>query len=147
MIFKKTTDVNAFFNILPEDWKKGILPFWEELKSTTSCYIISENDAIIGGGLVFSSCPPDMKYAENEANFWFEKGYLYLGFIFVLEEKRGQNLGSFWLENLIKIHPNQKYWLTIEDIKLHNFYTKNGFRKIKSILNEDVEEILYTFEN
>jgi len=126
MIFKKTTDVNAFFNILPDDWKEGILPFWDSFKSTTDCYIISENDTIIAGGLVFSTCPPDMKYAKNEANFWLKNGYLYLGFIFVLEEKRGKYLGSFWLENLKKTLPKEQFWLTIEVLHLVLFTLEMG---------------------
>jgi len=147
MIFKKTTDVNAFFNILPDDWKEGILPFWDSFKSTTDCYVISENDTIIAGGLVFSTCPPDMKYAKNEANFWLKNGYLYLGFIFVLEEKRGKYLGSFWLENLKKTLPKEQFWLTIEVLHLGSFYSRNGFKRVKSIFNEGIEEVLYIFEN
>ena len=59
------------------------------------------------------------------------KGYLYVGFIFVIEERRQQNLGSIWLDNLKKMYPNQKFWLTIEDLKLDTFYVKNGFKRIK----------------
>lgn len=147
MIFKKTTDFARFFSILPDDWKEAILPFWNDLKSTTNGYILEENSQIIAGGLVFSTCPPDMKYAEKEAKFWFQNGYLYVGFIYVIPEKRGQNLGSFWLENLKKIYPNQKYWLTIEDLSLHRFYVKNGFKKTKSLQNDGHEEVIYIFEN
>jgi GNAT superfamily N-acetyltransferase len=147
MIFKKTTDFERFFKILPSDWQEGIVPFWDDFKTTTICYIIAENDEIIAGGLIFSSCPPDMKYAEKEAIYWLKKGYLYLGFIYVVEEKRGQNLGSFWLENLKKTQLNQQYWLTIEDLNLDSFYTKNGFKKVKSLFNEGVEEVIYVFEN
>lgn len=147
MIFKKTTEIEPFFNILPLDWQEGIVPFWSDLKATTSCYILEEKNQIIAGGLVFSSCPPDMKYAEKEVNFWFQNAYLYVGFIYVIPEKRGQNLGSFWLQNLKKKYPHQKYWLTIEDLTLDSFYTKNGFKRIKSIFNEGIEEVIYVFEN
>lgn len=147
MIFEKTTKIEAFFSILPSDWQEGIVPFWNDLKTTTDCYILQENNQIIAGGLVFSTCPPDMKYAENEAKFWFENEYLYLGFIFVIEEKRGQQLGSVWLENLKKTLPKQSFWLTIEDLDLDSFYTKNGFKCVKSLFNQGVEEVIYVFEN
>ena len=74
MIFKKTTDFTTFFSILHDDWKEAILAFWNDLKSTTNGYILEENSQIIAGGLVFSTCPPDMKYAEKEAEFWFQNG-------------------------------------------------------------------------
>ena len=147
MIFEKTERIDDFFNILPLDWQEAIIPFWDNLKSTTNCYILEENNQIIAGGLVFSTCPPDMKYAEKEANFWLNNGYLYLGFIYVIEEKRGQNLGSIWLDNLKKIHTNQKFWLTIEDLNLHGFYIKNDFKKATPLFNKGVEEVIYVFEN
>lgn len=146
MVFKEITQYSQFFNILPLDWQETILPFWEIYKDSTKCYLLLENEKPIAGGLVFYKCPPDMLYAEEEANVWFNKGYLYLGFIYVLEERRGQNLGSFWLSKLKDKFPQQKYWLTIEDLGLHSFYAKNGFRKEKMLNNNVQKEALYTFE-
>ncbi|MGE5943096.1 MAG: GNAT family N-acetyltransferase [Flavobacteriales bacterium] len=146
MVFKETTSFNDFFNMLPIDWQETILPFWDTYKNTTKCYVLQENDTPIAGGLVFSECPPDMLYAKEEANILFKNGYLYLGFIYVLEEKRGQKLGSIWLSNLKNINSKQKYWLTIEDLGLHGFYIKNGFTKIKTLNNNGQEEALYCFD-
>ncbi|WP_308990496.1 GNAT family N-acetyltransferase [Mariniflexile litorale] len=146
MTFKLSEEVSGFFKILPEDWQEALLPFLETYKKTIKCYVFIDGNQIIAGGLVFSTCPPDMLYAVEEANSWFQKGYLYLGFIYVLEEKRGQNLGSLWLNELKKIHPKQNYWLTIEDLNLDAFYVKNGFQPIKSLYNNGVEEKLYVFE-
>ncbi|MFI0430840.1 hypothetical protein [Mariniflexile sp. HMF6888] len=146
MIFKVCTDTAEFFKILPKDWQDGIVPFWEHYKETTKCYALLDNNQIIAGGLVFSICPPDMLYAEAEANTWLHKGYQYLGFIFVIEERRQQNLGSLWLSELKAMHPKQNYWLTIEDLKLDAFYVKNGFQHKKCLYNNGVEEGLYVFE-
>lgn len=146
MDFKEITAYSQFFNMLPQDWQQSILPFWEEYKNTTKCYVLLENDEPIVGGLVFSECPPDMLYAKDEANSWFNNGYLYLGFIYVLEEKRGHNLGSIWLSHLKNKFPKQKYWLTIEDLGLHGFYIKNGFVKVKALNNNGQEEVLYCFD-
>ena len=147
MNFERCTEVSEFFKILPEDWQEGIIPFWETYKASTNCYVLSENNQIIAGGLVFSIVPPDMIYAKDEANSWLGKGYLYVGFIYVLEEKRGHNLGSMWLNELKKTHPKQNYWLTIEDLNLDSFYVKNNFKKVKSLYNNGVEEGLYVYQN
>ena len=146
MTFEACTDYLGFFKILPKDWQESLVPVWENFKASTSGYLLIDNTQIIAGGLVFSKCPPDMLYAENEANTWFNKGFLYLGFIYVIEEKRHQNLGSVWLDNLKKRIPNQKFWLTIEDLKLDAFYVKNGFKYVKSFYNDGIEEAVYTFE-
>ncbi|MFH4963960.1 GNAT family N-acetyltransferase [Gaetbulibacter sp. M235] len=146
MTFEVCNNCNEFFKILPFDWQESILPHWETIKETTKGYLLVENQEIIAGGLVFYKCPPDMLYAVDEANKWIKKGYLYLGFIYVIEERRHQNLGSVWLSNLKQMFPNQKYWLTIEDLKLDTFYKKNEFKKIKTLFNVDQEEWLYVYE-
>ena len=146
MTFEDCTNITSFFRILPKDWQEGIVPFWENYIETTKCFLLVDNNKIIAGGLVFSTCPPDMLYAKEEAEIWINKGYLYVGFIFVIEEKRKQNLGSIWLDNLKKIYPNQKFWLTIEDLKLDTFYVKNGFKRIKTLNNNGLEEVLFMFE-
>lgn len=146
MIFKRCTEVSDFFKILPKDWQDGIVPFWDEYEKNTKCYVLINDDQIIAGGLVFSTCPPDMFYAKNEAEIWLNKEYLYLGFIYVIEERRQQNLGSIWLSKLKDLHAKQNYWLTIEDLKLDTFYVKNGFRRIKSLNNSGTEEGLYIYE-
>lgn len=146
MTFEVCENCIDFFKILPKDWQESILPHWETIKETTKGYLLIEKQKIISGGLVFSKCPPDMLYAIDEANKWINKGYLYVGFIFVIEERRHQNLGSIWLHNLKQMHPNQKYWLTIEDLKLDAFYTRNDFKKEKILFNDTQDEWLYIFE-
>jgi L-amino acid N-acyltransferase YncA len=141
-----TSKAHLFFDMLPKDWQETIVPFWEELRLTTQLYVIVEDNIIVAGGLVFSKCPPDMMYYENEANTWFEKGYLYLGFIYVDETKRNRNLGSLWLDSVKKECPKNGFWLAIEDENLHKFYIKNGFEKVATIKNLDLqEESIYAF--
>lgn len=145
MDFKEIENPHIFFNILPVDWQESIVPYWDVYKSSTKCFALFDNDKLIAGGLVFSECPPDMLYAKEEADYWFLKGYLYLGFIYVLEEHRGENLGSVWLSSLKKMFPKQKFWLTIEDADLHGFYAKNGFVKVNTLNNKGQKEIVYSF--
>lgn len=147
MEFKNyTAKAHVFFEMLPSDWKDNIVPFWDDLKSTTQLFVLIENETIIAGGLVFSKCPPDLMYYKKKANKWFEKGYLYLGFIFVDERQRNRSLGSLWLENIKKQYPKTGFWLAIEDENLHKFYYKNDFEKVETIKNIDLqEESIYAF--
>jgi GNAT superfamily N-acetyltransferase len=136
---------NSFFEILPVDWQEGIVPYWENYKKTTTIYVLEENNQIRAGGLVFSECPPDMEFYKNEALEWFEKGYLYLGFLWVPQQFRNQNLGSLWLNSLKEQNENQKYWLTIEEDNLRYFYEKNNFIYCETIINELVKEDVLFF--
>jgi len=141
-----TSKAHLFFDMLPKDWLENIESCWESLKETTRLFVLVENDSIIVGGLVFSKCPPDMMYYEEEAKKWFKKGYLYLGYIFVDEAKRNQNLGSLWLDRLKELYTKQGFWLAIEDESLHKFYVKNGFKRIGMIGNGESQEGIYIFE-
>lgn len=146
MEFKKLqSDQHLFLEMLPNDWQKELQPFWTNIKDSSELYVIMENEKIIGGGIVFSEAPPDIFYYKDEAQQWFDSGFLYLGFIWISENKRNMNLGSFWLEELKNNNPNQKFWLLIEDEHLHRFYDRNGFILNKTICNQDHPEWLYTF--
>ena len=147
MEFKNyTTKAHLFFKMLPKDWQETIIPFWKELKQTSQVYVLVENNVIVAGGLVFSKYPPDMMYYESEANKWFEKGYLYLGFIYVDETKRNRNLGSLWLDSVKKEFPKNGFWLAIEDENLHKFYIRNEFEKVATVINGELnEESIYVF--
>src|SRR5690606_23541976 len=137
---------HLFFDILPQDWQDEIVPHWNRYKEFSDIYVLIENDEIIGGGITFSTCPPDIDYYRNESQQWFEEGYLYLGFIWIAEEKRNMNLGSLWLDELKKHYPNQSYWLLIEEEHLHRFYQKNDFVLMKTIVHDHNPEWLYAFK-
>jgi len=137
---------NSFFKILPLDWQDGIVPYWKTSKKTTKIYVLEDNNEILAGGLVFSECPPEMEFFKIEAQEWFEKGYLYIGFLWVPEKFRNQNLGTLWLNALKQLDKNQKYWLTIEEDNLRYFYEKNEFRYCKTIQNETIKEQLLFFD-
>ena len=143
-IFKQSNNQD-FFQLLPTDWKNSILPFWDNYVDNSSIYLLFDNDKIIAGGIVFHSCSPDMMYNELEAKKWFDNDYLYLGFIWVVEEYRNKKIGSKWLQALMKKFPTQKFWLTIDEEKLAFFYIKNGFKLIKSLKNGDDTEWLLCY--
>ena len=147
IIFKKLeSNPHLFFDILPPDWQEEIVPFWDDYKNSSCIYIIENNDVIIGGGIVFSKCPPDLLYFEEEANAWFDQNYQYLGYIWIAEDMRNQNLGSFWLNKLKELNPKQNYWLLIEEEHLHRFYQKNDFILTQSIEHKESVEWLYTYK-
>ena len=144
-IFKQSNNQD-FFQLLPTDWKNSILPFWDNYVDNSSIYLLFDNDKIIAGGIVFHSCSPDMMYNELEAKKWFDNDYLYLGFIWVVEEYRNKKIGSKWLQALMKKFPTQKFWLTIDEQNLAFFYIKNGFKLIKSLKNGNDDEWLLTYK-
>jgi GNAT superfamily N-acetyltransferase len=145
-IFKKLpSNSMRFFDRLPKDWQADIIPFWDYYKDSAKVYILEEKNHVVGGGIVFSTCPPDIEYYRKDAQKWFDKDYLYLGFIWIAEDKRNKNLGSLWLEELKKTNPKQKYWLMIEAEHLHHFYQKNNFKLNKTVSHNDHTEWLYSY--
>jgi hypothetical protein len=146
--FLKILDTNQhlFFDILPKDWQDAIIPFWDACKDTAIIYVFEEKGNIIAGGIVFSTCPPDLLHYKKEAQQWFDKGYLYIGFLFVTELKRNHNLGTIWLQQLKSFAPGQKFWLLIEEDYLHHFYKKNEFHLYQTLPHNDQTEWLYIYE-
>ncbi len=140
-----TSTPELFFAILPADWQEAIVPYWEDYTGHTCIYILTEDQEIGCGGIVFEKTPPDMNHFRSEAEQWFGKGYLYLGFIWVPENARKQNKGSLWLRELKNTHPEQRYWLTTEEKELAGFYLKNDFEKIKTLHYGMLEEELFSY--
>ena len=138
-----TNHPEYFFELLPKEWQDEIVPFWEEISDKAQIYVLKADNTIIGGGIVFYKSPPHFDYFENEATIWFDKGYHYLGFIWIAENYRNNNLGSFWLDQLKILDANQPYFLLTEEAHLQHFYEKNGFKRLKSVENEDHLEWLF----
>lgn len=139
------TNPHLFFDLIPSDWQEEIIPFWNDYQETSDVYCLLDDGQIIGGGIVFSKCTPDILYFQKKAQEWFDKGYLYLGFIYISENRQHQNLGSLWLQELKKLDPEQCYWLVIEDFNLDRFYTKNKFVLDRTLHKNDQQEWLYQF--
>lgn len=141
--FYKEPDQNVFFDLLPEDWKSEICPVWNQYSEMASIYLLEIDGNLVAGGIVFEVCPPDMLYNKPEADKWLEDGYLYIGFVWVVEAFRNKKYGSEWLNTLMAEHPGQKYWLTIDEEGLQSFYSKNGFQLVKALQNgNDTEWLL-----
>lgn len=141
LVFKKyTANAARFFNILPKDWQKDIVPCWNEYAKHTNVYVLIDDKELIGGGMVFSSVSPDMKAVSGIADRHYQKGLLYIAFIWIAKKHRNKGLGSFWLQKLTDQHPDQGYWLTIEDPHLKRFYENLGFTVTESYLNHGKKE-------
>lgn len=138
-----TAEPEQFFSILPPDWQEAIRPFWPGYGGSARIYILESPGETLGGGIVFSTVSPDTMFYQEEAQRWFSRGYLYIGFLWVAEQYRGRKLGGGWLEALFLHYPGQRFWLAIEDIQLLHFYERYGFRLVKEVSGEDgVEWIL-----
>ena len=134
---------DAFFSILPDEWKEDLVPAWSDISQDCSIYTLENENVIIAGGILFSTCPPDLQYFRENAEKWFKSGYLYIGYLWVIPEYRGKSFGSLWIEKLKSVLPKQKFWLVIEDEKLQYFYKQNGFKTAGTITIKNQEWILY----
>jgi hypothetical protein len=135
-----------FFDILPQDWKNSIIPNWVYYKNSAKIYVIKENFEIICGGIVFTEALKEMTPFEIKFKHLFNEGYYYLGYIWVAEHKRNQQLATKWLNALKSKNPSQKYWLTIEEEPLNYFYKKNGFNLFaESDDTAEVKEWIFTY--
>lgn len=126
-MFEKLEKPEEFFNLLPEDWKEGLVPVWGQYADSSEIWVLKEKDTIIAGGIVFSVMPPDLYAFLSEAKALLDRGSRYLGFIWVVPEQRGRGLGSAWLKALFAHYPKVSFWLTIEEEGLKHFYRQNGF--------------------
>jgi GNAT superfamily N-acetyltransferase len=132
--FRECTDLpDVFFSILPEEWRESIEPFWPAYRDSARIFVLESGEEVLGGGIVFSSVSPDTEVYRAEAQSWFDRGHLYIGFLWIDEKYRGQGLGSRWLTKLKEQFPRQKWWLSIEDFGLAAFYERSGFRGVKKV--------------
>jgi len=147
MLKNITHNPGPFFDILPKDWQDSILPFWNVLKETSKVYVLDQDREICAGGIIFSTLIPEMEGYEAEANYWYSKDYLYIGYVWVPQYKRNKNFGSKWLNHILQLDNKQHYWLTTEDKALRYFYEKMGFSYVKTLCFNHVEEELFVFDN
>lgn len=137
---ERTSEPDRFFEILPEDWLEGIVPFWNEYQDSSQIFTLEIEYLVIGGGITFSKPAPDTLAYENVAQEFFNENRLYFGFLWLNPSYRGNDLGSVWIKNLRLRFPNRKFWLAIEDLGLSNFYQKNGFNILKKVEASDTIE-------
>ena len=142
-----TQQPESFFNALPADWQEGIVPYWSEYQHTARIFIFQSGTEVLGGGIVFSTISPDTQEVyQEEAQRWFDEGYLYIGFLWFSEQHRGKQLGTKWLEQVFDKNPRQKFWLAIDEYRLSSFYIRNGFSLVQKIESEDGEEWVLTMD-
>jgi len=147
MELKILKNKTAFFDLLPLDWQESILPIWNTCQEQAQILTLEQDHEICAGGIVFYKSIPEMEVYREEADLWFFKNHLYIGYVWVPESKRNNNYGSLWLKELLLRDPNQAYWLTTEDKQLRYFYEKAGFTYVKSISCNGVEEELFVYRN
>jgi hypothetical protein len=143
MQLKTVKEARVFFDMLPIDWQESLGPHWKNLKKNATIYSLEHNREICAGGIIFSTVLPEMQGYINEANHWFSKNYLYIGYVWVPPGKRNKNYGSLWLKNIQSLDKKQLYWLTTEDKQLRHFYEKAGFTYLRTLNCNNVEEDLF----
>ena len=119
---------NDFFPILSTEWKKLITPVWNNHAINSKIIGLFLDDTLIGGGILFNKTPPYATCFEKDHDFLFERGYIYLGYVWIQEQHRNKGYASSFLTLLKKANPHLKIWLTIEEENLRYFYEQNGFK-------------------
>ena len=138
---------NDYFKILPQDWQEIISTLWDKVKETSTIYAIVEEDSIIVGGIVFTEKIPEMtKFELERGQPFFDRGYGYIGFLWVAENRRNEQLGTKWLSLLKGHNLKQGFWLTVEEEGLKKFYEKNGFKTIAQGGDKENMEWLCVYE-
>lgn len=141
LVFKKmkTTD-GSIFDFYPPDWQSELLSEWAKIKSTSNIYALYNEDLLLAMGIVFSGNWPQSGEIDIEASKEFRK-FKYIGYVYTHADYRNQNIGSYWFKSLVNLHPDQQFWLSIEDLNLEKFYLKIGFQpwaKNDKFINEKV---------
>lgn len=117
----------VFFDLLPTDWLDALHANWSDFKPSTYVFGIKKGQQVIGGGLVFSEHSNETDNYPQVSKYYFSAGFLYIGYLWVAEDFRGQNIGDFWLNSVFNMFPQNPFWLSIEDAGLAKFYLRNGF--------------------
>lgn len=137
---------DQFLAAMPEEWRADFRLYLESCADRMELFVITDNGQIIAGGIVMNGLPPEMKRFEKDIKHYIEKGYLYIGFLFVATEYRKQNIGSTWLRHITEAFDTQGFWLTVEDVGLIEFYEKNGFGWKGTLTQDQLSEELLVFE-
>lgn len=142
-----TSQPSVFFDFLPEDWQIEIIPFWPGYEKNAHIYALAEDGRVIAGGIIFTTVSPDTIGYRDIARVWFDRGYRYMGFIYVDENRRKEGLGSKWVNSIRSQHPDWKFWLAIDEYGLSKFYEKLGFEIAQEVLNADQPEWILVEKN
>ena len=133
LLVDTTENPEMFFDLLPPDWREGIEPSWLEYRQSAHILALLAGEEVLGGGIVFATVSPDALSYRELAQSWFDRGFLYIGFLYFSEKHRGRGLGSRWITLLRQAFPGRKFWLTIDDRNLAPFYERNGFDLVRQI--------------
>ncbi|MDC6405733.1 MULTISPECIES: GNAT family N-acetyltransferase [Maribacter] len=138
--------LDQFLAAMPEEWHWDFFIYMDNAKDCIELFAITVDDQIVSGGMVFKGLPPEMKIFEREVEHYPENGYLYIGFLFVVPEYRGQDIGSTWLECIRALYGEKGFWLTVEEPGLVGFYEKNGFKWTSTLKRGPIIEELLILE-
>jgi len=135
-----TSDAQSFFRFLPPDWAFDIEPLWPQYSESTKIYALKERHSLVAAGLLFSKASPDTKAYREKAEQRFQRGLLYLGFLYVQESEQKKGQGSLWMRSVLNIDPQKKYWLSVESQSLIPFYSQFGFYVSEEVILPDLHE-------
>jgi len=146
MIFTELNKAEDFFNILPDDWRNELKSTWDQINLKSQIYCLIDDNKIVAGGIVLETCPTDLLSIKDKFHCYLQNNYLYIGYLWVIPNQRGKDLGTTWLSHVKTIQDQSRLWLTIEDKNLKSFYEKNGFKLVESYQIQNKTEWLLVYD-
>lgn len=141
-----TFQAQPFFDILPNDWQAAIQSFHDQIGESIKVVAIDFEDRVVGGGLLFSAQTSETDSYPKIAEYYFGRGYFYIGYLWVEEPFRGKQLGALWLHSVAEMFPENAFWLSIDDFGLAKFYERNGFTFASEVIYDGGLDRVYTKE-
>lgn len=127
---------DTFIKMVSEQWGENYGEI--EQKFYPKLYLgIVDQKTITGAALFTKALPESNEIIETAKNHNLHNKP-YLGYFVVDNALRGKGVGSEFLNRLQKIISPLIFWLVIEDLKLQQFYEKNGLKLIETIGTEKI---------
>ena len=146
VFFKSIANSTSFISLLPADWLVALRSYLPLVENNAQAYGLYQAGELVAGGVVFlEELKESTSFEKEHAPYMFKACGPYIGFVWVLPERRGEQLGSLWFNELFKTFPNQGFWLSIEEAGLKTFYEKIGFKVFDTHIENGnfLEQILF----
>jgi len=138
------SDPQPFFTLLPSDWQEELASLWPDVNGNSTLLGLELDGDLIGGGMVLRRPTPDTQAYAELAQSLFDRGLLYIAYLWISPEHRGHDYGGCWLQAVRARFAGKGFWLAIEDRGLRRFYQKHGFIVADTVTNAGCREWIMT---
>lgn len=144
----RLVDLNSnpqpFFTLLPSDWREELASLWPEVCDNSQLLGLELDGCLIGGGMVLRQSTPDTQAYIELAQSLFDRGLLYIAYLWISPDHRGHDYGGCWLRAVRHRFIDKGFWLAIEDSGLRRFYQQHGFVVADTVSSAGCREWIMT---